>query len=60
MIVVLVLLGAIVLVGAVVGILYFAGNRGRQADVANQQPAAKTHRQSAPHEPTRSQGQGDL
>ena len=59
MIVVLGLLGALVLVGAVVGILYFAGNRGRQTDVANQEAAAKGHRQSAPHEPARSQGQGD-
>ena len=60
MIVLLGVAGAVVLVAAVVGILYFAGNRGRQADVATQQAATKGHQQSAPHEPARSQGQGDV
>ena len=60
MIVLLGVAGAVVLVAAVVGILYFAGNRGRQADVATQQAAAKGHQQSAPHEPARSQGRGDV
>ncbi|WP_419804480.1 hypothetical protein [Terriglobus sp.] len=51
---------AIFIVIAVIGIFYFAGNRGRQANVANQENAAKGHQQSVPHEPARSQGRGDL
>lgn len=60
MIVFLGVAGAIFLVVAVIGIFYLAGNRGRQAEVANQESAAKGHHQSVPHEPTRTQGQGDL
>lgn len=60
MIVVLGLLGALVLIGALIGVLYVAGNRGRQANVANQVNAAKARQQTVPQEPARSQGRGDV
>ena len=50
---------AIFLVAAVVGIFYFAGNRGRSQDVADQEAAAKGHQQAVPQD-TRAEGSGDL
>ena len=54
------IVGGIFLVVAVIAIFYFAGNRGRQADVATQEAAVKSRGQAVPHEPARSQGRGDL
>lgn len=52
--------GGVFLLVAVIAIFYFAGNRGRKAEVANQQNAAKGRESSTPHTPARTQGRGDL
>lgn len=60
MIAVLGIAAAIFVVAVVVGIFYFAGNRGRSADIASREAAARGHEESVPHEPSRTEGRGDL
>ncbi|GAA3748163.1 hypothetical protein [Terriglobus aquaticus] len=54
------ILGGILLLVAVIGIFYFAGNRGRRADSANQQQSAAGRQSEVPYTPTRTEGRGDL
>ena len=51
---------AFFLIAAVIGIFYFAGNRGRSQDIATREAAAKGHNQAVAHEPPRTEGRGDL
>ena len=52
---------AIFVVAAVVGIFYFAGNRGRKQQVEERTAAAKGHGQfEAANHSVRSEGRGDL
>lgn len=54
------IVGGVFLLVAVIAIFYFAGNRGRGAEVGAQENAAVGRQSDVPYTPARTQGRGDL